>query len=101
MGWRIVKQPNGMLARFSEVVDNFTHCNMTEEKALEVCKDCGCSQHEAMIKVDSGIRDLKPYTSTSGNGLERWEHCLGIIERVHGISERQRAGAIDQMVHPC
>lgn len=28
MAWRIVRQPNGKLARFSDIVDNFTHTNI-------------------------------------------------------------------------
>jgi hypothetical protein len=87
MGWRIVKQPNGLLARFSDVVDHFTHLNLGEDDALTVCMEYGCSRHEAQAKVDAGIRDLKPWTVTPGNGLERWGHCLGAVERVHGQDE--------------
>jgi hypothetical protein len=35
MAWRIVKQPNGLLARFSDVVDNFTAVDMTKQEAIE------------------------------------------------------------------
>jgi hypothetical protein len=35
MAWRIVKQPNGLYARFSDIVDNFTHYNMDRNEAIE------------------------------------------------------------------
>jgi len=42
MAWRIVKQPNGLLAKFSDIVDTFTNLNMTEEEALACCREtCG------------------------------------------------------------
>ena len=90
MAWRIVKQPNGLLARFSDVVDHFTHIDMTEAEALEVCIDNGCSSDLAQTKVLSGLQDVKPWTVTPGSGLERWEHCLGRIETVHGVEEKSK-----------
>jgi hypothetical protein len=87
MGWRIVKQPNGLLARFSDVVDHFTHLDFREDEAVELCMGYGCSMHEAQAKVDAGVRDFKPWTTTPGNGLERWDHCLEAVGRVHGQDE--------------
>ena len=34
-----VRQPNGLLARFSTVVDNFCEVDMTEAEALEWCRE--------------------------------------------------------------
>lgn len=31
MAWRIVKQPNGLFASFSDIVDHFTYTDMTQE----------------------------------------------------------------------
>lgn len=84
MGWRIVKQPNGLFARFSDVVDHFTNVNLTEDQVVESCLEHGCSRQEAEYKLDRAARDLKPFSIAEGNGLDRWNHCLGIIERVHG-----------------
>jgi len=39
MAWRIIKQPNGKFARFSEIVDAFTDFDMTEDEALQLCTD--------------------------------------------------------------
>ena len=33
----IARQPNGLICRFSGVVDTVTHYNMTEEEYIEMC----------------------------------------------------------------
>lgn len=33
----IAKQPNGLYCRYSSIVDNITHHNMTEEDYIEFC----------------------------------------------------------------
>lgn len=33
----IARQPNGLYCRYSEIVDNITHHNMTEEDYIELC----------------------------------------------------------------
>jgi hypothetical protein len=37
MGDVITKQPNGKYARFSTIVDNFTHINMTADEYINMC----------------------------------------------------------------
>lgn len=37
MGGFIAKQPNGLYCRYSSVVDNITHHNMTEDDYIELC----------------------------------------------------------------
>ena len=75
MAWRIVKQPNGLLARFSEVVDNFTHANLTVAEAMELCVE-DMSVAAATQKVQRGI-----------DSDSRWTEAIGIIRRVHGEDE--------------
>lgn len=36
---RIVKQPNGLYACFSTIVDNFTAYGMTQTEAYELCRE--------------------------------------------------------------
>lgn len=89
MAWRIVKQPNGLLARFSDIIDDFTDMNMTEAEALELCRAYGMSEEDAKRKVLAGVQDWK-----------RWNDSLTRIENAHGekvASERagQGAGADD------
>lgn len=39
MGAFVARQPNGLLCRFSSVVDTLTHYNMTEEEYIEYCAE--------------------------------------------------------------
>ena len=81
MAWRIVKQPNGLLARFSDIVDDFTHTDMTYEEALALCLPLG---HESAVrKVQAGVDDLRPWTNERGSGTERWAHCMEIIRALN------------------
>ena len=84
MAWRIVKQPNGLLARFSDIVDDFTHQNMTEAEALEICREyLGIVESEK--KVLAGVQDWKPWTNgVLGSGLDRWNESIETIKSVHG-----------------
>jgi hypothetical protein len=84
MGWIIVKQPDGRFCRFSSVVDDLTHCNMSESDALEVCTEY-MGKYEAPAKVQAGIDDLLPYnTIKKGDGSARWNDIIETIECVHG-----------------
>lgn len=84
MAWRIVKQPDGQLARFSDVVDNFTHFAMTVDEATDLCRE-SMSAIESQQKVQSGVDDIEPWTTTKkGSGLSRWNDCLNSIVMVHG-----------------
>jgi len=84
MAWRIVKQPNGLFARFSDVVDNFTHLDMTRKEAFEVCREY-CGVTDAERKVKAGVEDWPPYREgVHGNGSARWNDSLNRIRNVHG-----------------
>lgn len=84
MGWMIVKQPNGKFSRFSEVVDDFTIMNMTEEEAIEECREY-TGREVAYTKVKAGIEDHVPMRhGIKGSGLDRWNYCLQEIYRCHG-----------------
>lgn len=39
MGAFIARQPNGLLCRFSTIVDTVTHSNMTDEEYIEYCAE--------------------------------------------------------------
>jgi hypothetical protein len=74
MAWRIVKQPNDKLARFSDIVDDFTDFNMTKNEAVKMC----CTVHNMSVraaeeKVRRGINDSK-----------RWADEIETIAVVHG-----------------
>jgi hypothetical protein len=87
MGWRIVLQPNGKLAKFSENVDDFICVNMTKEEAIALCSDV-MSNDAAINKVQAGLDDIKALnTKIKGSGLNRWNECLEIISDRHGIKK--------------
>ncbi|MFG6179612.1 hypothetical protein ACGTN6_20450 [Halomonas sp. THAF12] len=86
MAWRFVKQPNGLLAIFSDVVDDFTYVNMTAAQAFDHCKSKhGLSDADAHQKVRAGLDDWKPWAHTvKGSGHDRWDESLRIIQDAHG-----------------
>lgn len=84
MGWHIVKQPNGLLARFSEVVDDFTDCDMTPEEAVDLCR-VYMGRTKAEAKVLSGINDEPaPWDKPSQDGLSRFRYAIEVIREIHG-----------------
>lgn len=74
MAWRFVVQPNGLLARFSTIVDDFTDYNMTTYEAEQVAiYDYNCGQRTALEKIQN-----------AKNNPNRWAEALQIIEDIHG-----------------
>jgi hypothetical protein len=86
MAWRIVRQPNGLLARFSEVVDDFTHLNMSTRQTIQVCIEEGLEPPETWRKMEAGITD---------RDCKRWHEALSIISHVHG---NDRAATVEKEV---
>lgn len=90
MGWRFVKQPNGRLGLFSDIVDDFTYYDLTPEEAYEVAIEKGCGKHDAAKKVENGVKDEKPWMiGVYGDGTARWKDAMEAIERVHGRDVRE------------
>ncbi len=56
MGSFIARQPNGLLCRFSEVVDTVTDYNMTEEEYIEMCAEKAREEARWIIQ-----HRLRPY----------------------------------------
>lgn len=56
MGSFIARQPNGLLCRFSSIVDAPTHWDMTEEEYIEMCAERGREEARDVIK-----NHLKPF----------------------------------------
>ena len=82
MAWRIVKQPNGLYARFADPVDHFTAYNMTNDEAIAECIDHGCSTAEAEDKVKRADED-----NTMFGGKGRWAESINTITLLHGPEE--------------
>lgn len=81
---RFVLQPNGLLARFSTIVDNFTYANLTKEQAIKVAReDMGRAAAEA--KVERGLKDELPWQNgVYGDGTARWNEACRIVKLIHG-----------------
>lgn len=72
MAWRIVVQPDGKYARFSEVVDDFTHIDMTREEAVRLCR--------WEIGHEEGSKKVARADADPG----RYAEAARIIAAVHG-----------------
>ena len=88
MAWRIVKQPNGKYARFSEVVDDFTHGDMTREEALELCREY-MGRQDAERKVKNADDERDPWTERLMGAGYRFEEAVKIVRNVHGEDHLQ------------
>lgn len=86
MAWYFVKQPNGLLARFSEIPDFFTDIDLTVEHALLMCmKEYGMSKESAALKVQRALDDEDQWErNKKGDGSLRWSNALKTIVSVHG-----------------
>jgi len=92
MAWMIVKQPNGLLARFSSVLDNFTHLDMSEAEALETCLEY-MGRRDAPEAVAAGVNDLDRYNLQpigDADGLGRWKKAISAVTAVHGQEAADR-----------
>ena len=75
MAWRFVIQPNGKYARFSEIADDFTHYDMTRDKAVNCAiTEYGIDAVEAEAKV----------ARADEAGLSRMSEALNIVRAIHG-----------------
>jgi len=73
---RWMLQPNGKLCRFSTIVDNFTHANLTAEEAFTVCfEDMGRDQAHAKV-----ARGLARGLDDQGG----WNESLRDVALTHG-----------------
>lgn len=81
-----VRQPNGLLARFSTVVDHFSDLDMTDAHALDWCRKEGMSESDAAAKVRRGVEDetIYPDEQRCCDGFHRWHESLSTILHVHG-----------------
>ena len=87
MGRRIVRQPNGLLAEFSDVVDDFVAYDMDAGEAAALYAG-HMSADDATAKVRRGVED-EPIpgivdASGRGDGLDRYRECLHTVHFRHG-----------------
>lgn len=76
MIWHAVRQPDGRFARFSDVVDDFTHINYDEAEFITlIAHDVG-DEHAKRIVANTKAVSL--------DGDDGWDAALMIIEAIHG-----------------
>jgi len=94
MAWRIVKQPNGLLAMWSDMSDSFTYINMDEPTALDLCR-VSWGEEVSVAKVKAGVEDHVPWThGVKGSGHDRWDDCVRNMdaEALKAILEKMECG---------
>lgn len=79
MGAFIARQPNGLLCRWSTIVDNITHYNMTEDEYIEYRAER--EREYARNQLKHNPHFIRPFSEI----LEKRDHdlvlqCLGAIE---------------------
>lgn len=81
----VVIQPNGLFARFSSVVDNFTHYNYMEDEIIKLYIDIAVedARREAQKRATEAI-------AAARKDPTRYERVLKTIANVHGVEEAKR-----------
>jgi len=72
MGNRAIKQPNGLYARFSEIVDDFTLANCSREEIWSFYRDEG------------GVECANGKLQRADENANRFEEAIDIIKCIHG-----------------
>lgn len=95
MGSFIARQPNGLLCRWSSIVDNLTHYDMTEEDYIEYCAEC--ARKEARLDLQNPLF-VRPFSEI----LEKRDkdlvfQCLGVIENQQDYSPEEVVEAKNEM----
>jgi hypothetical protein len=85
MATYLLKQPNGLIAIFSSIVDDFTHWDCTPEEALAYGVE-QWGRSEAQEKLDRALMDVGLWKSyDTDDGLGRWRETLKTIAFRHGV----------------
>ena len=71
MSIHIVQQPNGRYARFSTIVDDFTHINMTEEEV-------------ALVFPEKNKQEVEDVIKRANNNPKGWKSACATRQAVHG-----------------
>ena len=60
MGAFIARQPNGLLCRWSSIVDNITHYNMTEDEYVELRAEA--AREQARFELEHYPHFIRPFS---------------------------------------
>ena len=88
MGGFIARQPNGLLCRFSTVVDNITDYNMTDEEYIEMCAERGRQQARDVLEHNLHSYDevLESVYVSDETAREKFEMLKKIMEQEPPLS---------------
>lgn len=78
----IARQPNGLICRFSSVVDTVTHYNMTEEEYIEMCAER--AREEARDTLKNYMKPfewVKDYFHPNNMTQEEFDKILAEMEQ--------------------
>lgn len=97
MGAFIARQPNGLLCRWSSIVDNITHYNMTEEEYIEYRAEK--ARKDARLELENNPHFIRPFSEI----LEKRDkdlvlQCLGKIENSEDYTAEEIEGCKAEMV---
>ncbi len=88
MGCAVVRQPNGLYARFTTTVDDFTDYNLTAAEVIALYVKSGYRQQGAEQKLMRGKYDEPASFEVKDSGrhdwLDRYRAALLTIYRRHG-----------------
>jgi len=84
MGWRVVQQPDGKFAIFSEVSDGFVCVAGSEEEMREEVRERLLREFDVDSIVERKMNAAK-------SNLGRWDEAIGIIRSVGDDPESQLA----------
>ena len=100
MGSFIARQPNGLICRFSTVVDAITHYNMTDEEYIEMCAEK--AREEAREVLQDYIRpfekvkkNFRPYNCT----IDEFKTQLKEMGDENGLTEEEEKSFRDMEKH--
>jgi hypothetical protein len=92
MAWRIVKQPNGLYARWSDIVDMFTDMNMTRAQALkrvrQYFEERGQDYSEEDVEAKVALADVEGgWKNEPRPALARWQECRAALRMLRKHDE--------------
>ena len=78
----IARQPNGLMCRFSSVVDTVTHYNMTEEEYIEMCAERAREEARDTLKnYMKPFERVKDYFHPNNMTQEEFDKILAEMEQ--------------------
>lgn len=87
MGAFIARQPNGLLCRWSSVVDNITHYNMSDEDYIEYCAECARKEARLELRNSCFVRPFSEILEKRDGDLVL--QCIVVIENQQDYTKEE------------